>query len=96
MCGLKTKSDLVPLTGHETVGVVAAVGPKVKGFKVGNGFGEGITHGPVIHDRAIAKVDEHVRDAEKQGGKILVGGQPMPDLGSNFYQPTVIANLGFT
>ncbi|KAI1424518.1 Aldehyde/histidinol dehydrogenase [Xylaria sp. FL1777] len=65
----------------------------VKGFKVGHGFDEGVTHGPLIHDRAISKVDAHVRDAEKKGAKVVVGGQKMPDLGSNFYQPTVITGM---
>ncbi|KAI1342907.1 Aldehyde/histidinol dehydrogenase [Xylariaceae sp. FL0016] len=66
---------------------------KVKGFKVGKGFDEGVTHGPLIHDRAISKVDAHIRDAEKKGGKVVVGGQAMPDMGSNFYQPTVITGM---
>ncbi|TPX08404.1 uncharacterized protein E0L32_010134 [Thyridium curvatum] len=66
---------------------------KVKAFKVGNGFSEGITHGPLIHGRAISKVDEHVRDAEKKGAKIVVGGQKMPDLGDNFYKPTVLTGM---
>lgn len=66
---------------------------KVKNFKVGNGFSEGITHGPVIHERAISKVEAHVRDAESKGGKIVVGGQKLPDLGSNFYHPTVITGM---
>jgi succinate-semialdehyde dehydrogenase/glutarate-semialdehyde dehydrogenase len=66
---------------------------KVKGFKVGGGFEEGITHGPVIHDRAVSKVDAHVQDAVKQGGKVLIGGQKLPDLGANFYQPTVIRDM---
>jgi succinate-semialdehyde dehydrogenase/glutarate-semialdehyde dehydrogenase len=63
---------------------------QVKSFKVGPGFGEGTTHGPLIHDRAINKVVAHVEDAEKKGGKVLIGGQKMPDLGSNYFQPTVI------
>ncbi|KAI1619368.1 succinate-semialdehyde dehydrogenase [Exophiala viscosa] len=63
---------------------------KVKDFKVGYGFDEGVTHGPVIHDRAVTKVEQHVRDAEKKGGKVLVGGQRLPNLGENFYSPTVI------
>lgn len=66
---------------------------KVKDFKVGAGFTEGVTHGPLIHDRAISKVDAHVRDAEKKGAKIIQGGQKMPNLGSNFYQPTVITGM---
>lgn len=66
---------------------------KVKEFKVGTAFQDGTTHGPLIHDRAISKVDAHVRDAEKKGGKVVVGGQKMPDLGDNFYQPTVITGM---
>ncbi|RYO86642.1 hypothetical protein DL766_003536 [Monosporascus sp. MC13-8B] len=66
---------------------------KVKEFKVGHGFDEGVTHGPLIHDRAVSKVDAHVRDAEKKGGKVIMGGQKIPDLGSNFYQPTVITGM---
>jgi succinate-semialdehyde dehydrogenase/glutarate-semialdehyde dehydrogenase len=66
---------------------------KVKEFKVGWGYTEGVTHGPLIHDRAITKVDAHVRDAEKKGGKIIQGGQRMPDLGRNFFQPTVITGM---
>ena len=66
---------------------------KVKAFKVGNGFAEGITHGPLIHDRAISKVDTHVRDAEEKGAKVTVGGQKMPDLGENFFQPTVLTGM---
>ncbi|KAL8827685.1 MAG: hypothetical protein Q9170_006916 [Blastenia crenularia] len=71
----------------------AAFAEKVKGFKVGGGYDEGVTHGPLIHDRAISKVDAHVRDAEKKGGKVIVGGQKMSDLGSNYFQPTVITGM---
>jgi succinate-semialdehyde dehydrogenase/glutarate-semialdehyde dehydrogenase len=66
---------------------------KVKNFKVGHGYDEGVTHGPLIHDRAVSKVDAHVKDAVKHGGKVLVGGQKLPDLGDNFYQPTVIRDM---
>lgn len=66
---------------------------KVKAFKVGPGFGEAVTHGPLIHDRAISKVDAHVRDAEKKGGKVIVGGLKMPKLGAYFFEPTVITGM---
>lgn len=66
---------------------------KVRGFKVGAGFDEGVTHGPLIHARAIGKVEAHVRDAESHGAKVLIGGQKMPDLGANFFQPTVIRDM---
>jgi succinate-semialdehyde dehydrogenase/glutarate-semialdehyde dehydrogenase len=66
---------------------------KVKEFKVGGGYAEGVTHGPLIHDRAINKVEQHVRDAESKGGKVIQGGQRLPDLGANFFAPTVITNM---
>lgn len=66
---------------------------KVNDFKVGGGYTEGVTHGPLIHDRAIIKVDAHVRDAEKRGAKVIQGGQKMPELGPNFFQPTVITGM---
>jgi succinate-semialdehyde dehydrogenase/glutarate-semialdehyde dehydrogenase len=66
---------------------------KVKGFKIGGGYGEGVTHGPVIHERAVSKVQSHVDDAVKKGGKVLIGGQKLPDVGSNFFQPTVISGM---
>ncbi|KAL4954752.1 Aldehyde/histidinol dehydrogenase [Aspergillus filifer] len=66
---------------------------KVKEFKVGAGFEEGITHGPVIHDRAIDKVDQHVQDAVSKGAKLVAGGQRLSDLGPNFYDLTVLTNM---
>ncbi|KAF2140957.1 uncharacterized protein K452DRAFT_288352 [Aplosporella prunicola CBS 121167] len=70
-----------------------AFAAKVKDFKVGAGYDEGVTHGPLIHDRAVSKVDSHVQDAVKQGAKLLIGGQKLPDLGSNFYAPTVLRDM---
>jgi succinate-semialdehyde dehydrogenase/glutarate-semialdehyde dehydrogenase len=66
---------------------------KVKNFKLGSGYGEGITHGPLIHDRAVDKVASHIEDAVKQGGKVLTGGNKVPELGENFFQPTVIRDM---
>ena len=66
---------------------------KVNNFKVGPGDQEGVTLGPLIHDRAVSKAKSHVDDAVKQGGKVLTGGQTLPDLGDNFFQPTVIRDM---
>ncbi|PKS08210.1 hypothetical protein jhhlp_005152 [Lomentospora prolificans] len=66
---------------------------EVKKFKVGNGFAEGITHGPLIHDRAISKVREHVKDAREKGAKLALGGNHLPDIGENFFEPTVLTGM---
>ena len=66
---------------------------RVHAFKVGGGFDAGVTHGPLIHGRAVAKVEGHVRDAVAGGARVLAGGQRLPDLGSNFFQPTVLRDM---
>ncbi|KAL5359168.1 Aldehyde/histidinol dehydrogenase [Aspergillus floccosus] len=66
---------------------------KVRAFKLGAGFEKGVTHGPVIHERAVDKVDEHVRDAVSKGANVLVGGQKVPELGPNFYNLTVLTEM---
>lgn len=66
---------------------------KVKSFKIGGGFGDGVTHGPVIHERAVAKVDQHVQDAKSKGAQVAHGGQKLPDLGPNFYDLTILTGM---
>ena len=66
---------------------------KVNNFHVGYGFDDSTTHGPVIHDRAVAKVAAHVKDAQEKGAKVLVGGKKLPDLGPAFYAPTVLTGM---
>ncbi|KAH7215234.1 succinate-semialdehyde dehydrogenase [Fusarium oxysporum] len=63
---------------------------RVKQFRLGNGFDAATTHGPLIHDKAVARVDDQVKDAREQGGRVVLGGHLLPELGSNFYAPTVI------
>ena len=46
---------------------------------------------PIGH-HALSKVDAHVRHTEAKGGKIILGGHKLSDLGKNFYQITVIVN----
>ncbi|KAH6900305.1 Aldehyde/histidinol dehydrogenase [Thelonectria olida] len=66
---------------------------KVKEFQVGNGFEQGITHGPLIHGRAVSKAEAHVQDAERKGGTVTIGGQRINDLGPNYFAPTVIRDM---
>ena len=61
-------------------------------LKVGEGFEQGITTGPLIDDAAIAKVQEHVKDALAKGAKVLTGGK-RHERGGRFYEPTVLTNV---
>jgi succinate-semialdehyde dehydrogenase/glutarate-semialdehyde dehydrogenase len=62
---------------------------KVKHLKVGNGFTDGVTTGPLIEPSAIDKVARHVADALAKGGKLLAGGKK---LDGQFFEPTVIGD----
>ena len=65
----------------------------VEQLKVGNGVDPGVTQGPLIDDRAIQKVEQHVADAIAKGGRLLTGGKRHA-LGHGFFEPTVIADAG--
>ncbi|MFA4950200.1 NAD-dependent succinate-semialdehyde dehydrogenase [Brevundimonas sp.] len=55
---------------------------------VGPAFEDGVKVGPLIEDKAIAKVEEHLKKVQASGGKVLTGGQRHA-LGGRFFQPTV-------
>ncbi len=64
---------------------------KVAAVKIGNGFEEGVSQGPLIEEAALQKVERHVADAVAKGGKVLTGGKRATELGTQFFQPTVVA-----
>jgi succinate-semialdehyde dehydrogenase/glutarate-semialdehyde dehydrogenase len=59
-------------------------------LKVGNGLEDGITTGPLIDEKAVAKVQEHIADAVSKGAKLVAGGN---SLGGNFFEPTILLNV---
>ena len=61
-------------------------------LKVGNGIEAGVTQGPLIDGKAVAKVEEHVADALGKGGRLLAGGKRHA-LGNGFFEPTIIADV---
>lgn len=67
----------------------------VGSLKVGSGFGEGVNIGPLIDDKAMAKVESHVQDAVSKGAKVKAGGQraKLEGLADRFFTPTVLADF---
>ncbi|KAI0005049.1 succinate semialdehyde dehydrogenase [Russula compacta] len=65
---------------------------RVAAFNVGNGLDGGVTHGPLIHERAVEKVARHVSDAVQKGAQILVGGSRINRPGT-FFAPTVLCDV---
>lgn len=60
---------------------------KVNALRVGPGSDEASDIGPLINERAVAKVEEHLADAVSKGARVLAGGAR---LRGNFFQPTVL------
>jgi succinate-semialdehyde dehydrogenase/glutarate-semialdehyde dehydrogenase len=65
---------------------------KAGGLKLGRGTEEGVAMGPLIDERAVAKMEEHVADALAKGGRLLVGGN-RSSLGGTFFEPTVVTGV---
>ena len=66
---------------------------KVKTTKVGNGFDEGVSQGPLIEEAALVKVQRHVDDAVAKGARVMTGGKRLTAIGSGqFFEPTVVAD----
>ncbi|MEO7014775.1 MAG: NAD-dependent succinate-semialdehyde dehydrogenase [Dokdonella sp.] len=64
----------------------------VSRLRIGDGL-KGVTEqGPLIDEKALAKVEEHVADALAKGARLLSGGK-RHSLGGNFYEPTLLANV---
>ncbi|RVT98888.1 NAD-dependent succinate-semialdehyde dehydrogenase [Rhodovarius crocodyli] len=77
-------------------GVYDAFAAKLKAaveqLKVGNGMEPGVTQGPLINADAVAKVEEHIAEAQSHGAKVLTGGK-RHEKGGNFFQPTILTDV---
>lgn len=59
---------------------------------MGRGTEDGVSIGPLIDDRAVAKVDHLVSDAVARGARLVTGGQRYDGEGT-FYPATVLADV---
>ena len=59
---------------------------------VGNGVDAGVTTGPMIDEKAVEKVEEHIADAVAKGASIKMGGK-RHSLGHSFFEPTILTNV---
>ncbi len=61
-------------------------------LRVGDGLKGATEQGPLIDEKAIAKVEEHVADALAKGAKVAAGGKRHA-LGGTFYEPTILTGV---
>ena len=62
-------------------------------LRIGNGAEQGIDVGPMVNERQLKIVEAQVADALHRGARLVCGGKRLPQLGPNFYSPTVVADV---
>ena len=67
----------------------------VSQLKVADGLQQGAELGPLIDEKALNKVEQHITDATAKGAKIALGGQRHA-LGGSFFQPTILTDVPAT
>jgi len=66
---------------------------RVAALRVGRGDEDGVAIGPLISERARAKVEALVDGAVAAGASVVVGGRALPELGPRWYAPTVLTGV---
>ncbi len=58
-------------------------------LRVGNGLDKDVEIGPLINEKGLNKVKEHIRDAVAKGAKVHTGGKQLDGL---FFEPTLLTS----
>src|SRR5271156_1530158 len=66
---------------------------KTELLRMGNGLDPHTDIGPLIRELQVCNVEAQVEDAHLRGARVLIGGSRVPELGPNFYAPTVLAEV---
>lgn len=64
----------------------------LKNVKTGDGLAEGVEMGPLAHERRVPAISGFIDDALQHGGKVVLGGEPLPGNGF-FFPPTVVVDI---
>ncbi|MFV9475188.1 NAD-dependent succinate-semialdehyde dehydrogenase [Advenella sp. RU8] len=62
-------------------------------LRLGNGLQPDSTHGPLINEKAIQKVGSIVKKALEQGARLIQGGTNLPEIGKQFFNFTILADV---
>ncbi|HWU38499.1 MAG TPA: aldehyde dehydrogenase family protein [Candidatus Acidoferrum sp.] len=57
---------------------------------IGDPMRDGILMGPLVNERAVEDMLAALETIKAQGGEILCGGHPLPEIGRCFVEPTIV------
>ena len=66
---------------------------KVRKLRVGNGLEPFTDVGPMISQKQLEIVERQVLKAVEAGAHAICGGHRLPDLGANFFAPTIVTDI---
>ncbi len=69
---------------------------KTKKLRLGPGNEPSTDVGPMIRPQHVQRMIDLIEDAVSRGARVLCGGHPRVDLGPNFFEPAVIADVDST
>ncbi|HJL49718.1 MAG TPA: NAD-dependent succinate-semialdehyde dehydrogenase, partial [Polyangiaceae bacterium LLY-WYZ-15_(1-7)] len=71
---------------------VEKLAARIDALKTGPGLEDGVDVGPVIDERAVAKLERHVGDAKDKGAVVKLGGGRHA-LGRSFFEPSLLTGV---
>jgi acyl-CoA reductase-like NAD-dependent aldehyde dehydrogenase len=72
---------------------VAECASKIAKLTVGNAADPKTEVGPLISERQLQIVESQVEEAISHGARLVTGGKRLPELGPNFYAPTLLTGV---
>lgn len=66
---------------------------KTQRLRLGAGSDPATDIGPLIRPQHVQRMNDLLAEAVQRGATILCGGQPRPDLGPNFFEPTILSGV---
>lgn len=69
---------------------------KTKKLRLGPGSDPATDVGPLIRPQHVERMSDLIEDAVARGARVLCGGNARPDLGPNFFEPTVVTDVDST
>lgn len=72
---------------------VGALVKRIQSLRLGPGYDYAIDVGAITTAGQLEKIKSHVEDALGKGATLLAGGKERPDLGPQFYEPTLLADV---
>src|SRR3954451_11444371 len=66
---------------------------RARKMKLGTSLDYGSDMGSLISESQLETVKDHVKDAIDKGARVLAGGNPRPDIGPYFHEPTLLERV---